>query len=100
MVAANPKKPLQPLTYTPPQAAQAIGCNPKTIYAAIDAGELPYRKGNFGDSKTRERFRIDVADLLAWVDRRFPKVGAVKGKQPEPAAAAVAPPPARRKPRH
>ncbi|MGD9854064.1 MAG: helix-turn-helix domain-containing protein [Planctomycetaceae bacterium] len=47
------------------QAADALGCSEANIYALIDAGELP-----FVPIGRRKGYRIDTADISAFIDRR------------------------------
>lgn len=46
-------------------AAEALGCSEANIYALIDAGELP-----FVSIGRRKGYRIDAADIAAFVERR------------------------------
>lgn len=55
--------------YTPPQIAQRYGIKPDKVIAWIKAGEL--RAINVAERATgRPRYRIALADLLAFEERR------------------------------
>jgi len=47
------------------EAAEALGCSEANIYALIDAGDLP-----FVPIGRRKGYRIDAADIGAFIDRR------------------------------
>ena len=51
---------IQPLTLTPPQAAEKLGVKPATVLAMIRAGKL--KAINTGQKK-RPRYKIAIADL-------------------------------------
>ncbi len=54
--------------YTPPVAAEKIGCSPDTIVAFIRSGEL--KASNLSRGSQRPRWRISKVDLQDFLDRR------------------------------
>ena len=54
---------VEPLLYTPKQAAAALGISERTLYELTRRGDIPVLR--FG----KRNVRYDVADLRAWIDR-------------------------------